>query len=280
VLNQAKRRKEKGSSASRLRQELVVRPVSAFCLLPFAFCLFQCGCAGFWDDITSRDFNVRTYFVKPNPLLVLEDSQDGDKRAKALRALHEPKLYGGNDVDQDAVVKILIAAATSEKQPLCRLAAIEVLGQFKDPRAVDGLTTAFYNASSFGPDTATVIRCQAVTALGQTGNPAAVELLVKVVREPPAEGPETDRQQALDVRIAAARALGNFNHYQATEALVHVLQTDKDVALRDRAHESLQAATGKKLPPDAKAWEELLHQPGGQDLAGEPAKKPKFFDWF
>lgn len=235
---------------------------------------FLGGCANFWDDVTSRDFTVNSFFAKPNPLLVLRDSTDGDKRARALRALHEPKQNGGTDQDQDMVVRVLTTAATSEKQPLCRLAAIQALGRFKDPRAVDGLTTAFYNASAFGPETATVLRCQAVTALGEIGNPAAVELLVRVVREPPAEGTDSEKQQALDVRIAAARALGHFRHYQATEALVRVLQTEKDAALRDRAYESLQASTGKKLPPDAKAWEEFLHQPHDQTVAdGPPPKK-------
>jgi HEAT repeat protein len=190
----------------------------------------------------------------------LRDSSDGDQRAKALRSLREPKQYGGSDTDQDAVVNILNTAAATEKQPLCRLAAVQALGRFKDPRAVKGLTDAFYNASAFSTETATVIRCQALRALGETGNPAAVELLARVVREPPAEGTEGEKQQTLDVRIAAARALGKFSHYQATEALVRVMQNERDIALRDRAYESLQAATGKKLPPDAKEWEQLLHQ--------------------
>jgi HEAT repeat protein len=199
-------------------------------------------------------------FTKPNPLLVLRDSSDGDKRAKALCALREPKQYGGSDGEQDTIVNILNTAAATEKQPLCRLAAIQSLGQFKDPRAVKGLTEAFYNASTFSPETTTIIRCEALTALGNTGNPAAVELLSRVAREPPAEGTDLEKQQTLDVRIAATRALGKFSHYQATEALVRVMQTERDVALRDRAYESLQAATGKKLPPDAKEWEQLLHQ--------------------
>ena len=248
-------------------------------LLPFSFGPLLCGCATFWDDLTSRDFSVHSFFVKPNPLLVLRDSNDGDKRARALRALHEPKQNGGTDQEQEMVVKVLTTAAASEKQPLCRLAAIQALARFKDPRAVDGLTTAFYNASCFSPDTATVIRCQAVVALGETGDPAAVELLARVVREPPAEGTELEKQQALDIRIAAARALGHFSHYQATEALVRVLQSEKDAALRDRAHESLQAATGKNLPPDAKAWEEFLHQPHGSQVANEPPRK-KVLGWF
>jgi HEAT repeat protein len=253
-------------------------PRAAFCVWPVTFCLFCGGCANFWDDVTSRDFDFSTIFVKPNPLLVLHDSLDGDKRARALRALHEPKQHGGTEEEQEAVLKILTTAASSEKQPLARLAAIESLGHFKDPQAVQGLTNAFYNAGSFAPETAAVIRVRALAALGQTGNPAAVELLTKVVREPPAEGTDLERQQTLDVRIAAAQALGHFSHYQATEALVYVLQTEKDVALRDRAHESLMAATGKKLPSDAKAWEELLHQPG-TDVAAEKAKKPTALGW-
>ena len=226
----------------------------------FAFCLIASGCAGFWDDVTSRDFTWNTMFTKPNPLLVLRDSSDGDKRAKALRALHEPKQSGGSDAEQDAVLNILNTAAATEKQPLCRLAAIESLGHFKDPRAVKGLTEAFYNAGAFSQETAAVIRCQALTALGETRNPIAVELLARVVREPPGEGTDLEKQQTLDVRIAAARALGKFSHYQATEALVRVMQNERDVALRDRAYESLQAATGKKLFPDGKEWEQLLHQ--------------------
>jgi HEAT repeat protein len=249
-------------------------------LLPILLGPLLAGCAGFWDDVTSRDFSFHNFFNKPNPLVVLRDSSDGDLRAKALRSLHEPRANGGTDEQQDAVVKILTTAASSEKYPVCRLAAIQALGTFKDPRVVDGLLNAFYNASSFTAETATIVRCEALTALGQVGNPAAVDLLAKVAREPPAEGPEADRQQATDVRIAAVRALGHFHHYQATTALVGVLKTEKDVALRDRAYESLKSATGKDLPPDAVAWEQLLQQTDEHAVAEEKAKKHILAGWF
>lgn len=246
-------------------------------LFPFSVVLCPClsGCAGFWDDVTSRDFDFKSMFVKPNPLVVLRDSNDGDKRANALRALHEPNQNGGTKQEQDMVVNLLVTAAKSERQPLCRLAAIESLGHFQDPRAAEGLKDAFYAADNFASETTTIIRCQCLTALGETKNPGAVDLLVKIVREPTALGSEQERQQQLDLRIAAARALGNFNQPQGVEALVHVLDTEKDIALRDRAHESLQVATGKKLPPDAKAWEEALH-PGPE--TAQPAKKG--LGWF
>jgi hypothetical protein len=264
VPSKANATKEKGR-----RDKALPRPHggprrSAFRLLPVAFCLAFCGCAGFWDEVTSRNFQFKSLWVKPDPMVVLRDSTDGDERAKALRALHEPKQYKGTDQEQEVVVKILTAAATSERQALCRLAAIQSLGRFQDPRAVDALTAAFETApQTFPPDTATVIQCQALTALGETHSPRAVDLLARVVREPPsaADATEVEKQQSLDVRTAAARALGNFSQAQSAEALVFVLRSEKDVALRDRARESLVQATGKDLPADAKAWEVALNQP-------------------
>jgi PBS lyase HEAT-like repeat-containing protein len=241
-----------------------------------------CGCAGFWDNVTSRDFQVKSLFVKLDPMVVLRDSNDGDKRAAALRALREPLQDGGSEQDQEVVVKILSTTAVSERQALCRMAAIQSLAGFKDPRAVQGLTEAYYRADSFPPDQATVIRCQALTALGETRNPTAVDLLVKVVREPPTEGSDVERQQAMDVRIAATRALRHFNQSPATDTLVQVLKTEKNVALRDSAHESLEVATGKKLSAEPKEWDEALRpQEGQKNVAaaekGSPFKLLGFF---
>ena len=256
-----------------------------------------CGCAGFWDEVTSRDFEFKELYSHPNPLVVLRDSNDGDKRASALRALQEPKRNGGTDQEQDTIIRVLTAAATTERQPLCRLAAIETLGKFKDPRATQALKDAFYNAGTFPrdphsgptivdgiysssggppPEMITRIQCQALTALGQTGNPAAIELLVRVVKEPRGEG-DQENQQAMDRRIAATKALGNFKSRDVQLALVSILEKEKDVALRDRANESLQASTGQKLPPDAKAWTAMLNaQPDPGTQRAERSSKPGF----
>lgn len=238
------------------------------------------GCAGFWDDVTSRDFKFQSLYQKPNPFLVLKESTDGDQRAKALRALQEPKQHGGNDTDQDAVVQILVTAAAGERQALCRLAAIQALSQCKDPRTVKGLEDAYFHANSYPPETATVIRCQALAALGETRRPEAANLLIKVVQGPRAEGADQDQRMVMDERIAAARALGHFNQRPAAEALVKVLQTEKDVALRDRVHESLQVATGKELPPDAAAWDGYLRQASDKDFGTEKGSKIKLLSWF
>jgi HEAT repeat protein len=257
VDNQGRRHPE-----SRPRRALGVLP-SALVLLPLA--CGAGGCAGFWDEVTSRDFHFKEVFQpRPEPLWVVNNSPDGDKRAKALRALREPLAHGGTQEEQEVVLQTLASRAESDPQVLCRLAAIQSLRTFKDPRAVDALRKAYYAASHFAktsPEGVSVLHCQAIEALGDTGSPAAVDLLVKVLREPAVVGPGVDRQQEMDERIAAARALSHFNHYLAAETLVGVLQKERDVALRERANESLQQITGKEYPPDATVWAEYLHHP-------------------
>jgi hypothetical protein len=243
--------------------------------------LVSLGCANFWDEVTDRNFEFQSLFSKPNPYLVLQDSNDGTKRAKALRALHEPNQHGGTPADQETVVKILTTAAVSEHTAVARMAAIEALGKFKDPRSTDALIAAYYAADKYRTthgevikypvDMAAMLRCQSLDALGRQGNPKAAEHLITVLKQPPARGAEIDKQMVMDERIAAARALAKFPDPQAEQALLNVMKTEKDIALRDRAHESLQVATGKKLSADdVQAWENVLHPSGPQNaLAGK-----------
>jgi hypothetical protein len=241
-----------------------------------AFALLGLGGCAFLDDFSLkniRNFDLSDYRDPPEPLQVVRKSKDGARRARALRCLKEPLLHGGTQEDQDVYVSVLNYSAAHDTQALCRMAAIDTLRQYRDPRAADGLKDAYYRAGRFNSDVATVLRCQALQALGETKQPAAVETLVRVLREPPAEGPDQDRQHKLDERIAAARALGYFNQYQSTAALVEVLRKDEDVALRGRAHESLVLATGRELPPDATVWAEFLNNPNARDSA--PLRSPK-----
>lgn len=261
------------------------RPAPRGCgLLPAltALTLAMSGCANFWDQVTSRDFDFQSLFVTPNPFQVLEKSTDGTQRAKALASLREPNQHGGKPEEQEVVVKILVAAATTDRQPLCRLAAIKSLGHFKDPRAVEALKEAYFKPD-FPAETNTILKEQALAALGHTGSPAARDFLVLVAREPPPtqESNETVKQQTLDIRLTAVRALANFNHYEVAETLVQVLKNEKDAALRDRAHESLQMVTGKRLPPDAKEWDNLIHKPDKSEdtLAQGTGSKWNLLGW-
>ncbi len=223
--------------------------------------LILAGCAStFWDDATAvsptgkfKDtmalrWQLLTHRI--DPMETLANSSDGDLRARAYRMLSEPKQHGGSDRDQDYVLEALASAAKTEKQVICRTAAVEKLGEFKDARAVQALTEAFYAPINFS-DKNPVVRMACLTSLGRIGNPAGLETLSEAA----------SRDPSMDVRIAAAKALGNFNDYQAPQTLVQILKQEKNLALRHQAAESLEQITGKDLPPDAQAWEEFLRNP-------------------
>ncbi len=193
------------------------------------------------------------------PLIVLETSSDGDKRAKALAALKEPLSHGGTPEEQDKIIEILSNAAMNDRQPLSRLRAIETLGKFMDERAVEALKEAYYRAGSFNPEIATNIKCHALVALGKHADLRGLDLIIKVLREPAVVGSEMEKQNKMDEKITAARALASFAQSLSTETLLAILKSETDVALRNAARESLEKITGKDLPTDYTAWEEILH---------------------
>jgi PBS lyase HEAT-like repeat len=270
------------------------------------------GCAGTYDLVTSQRFKERpfhTLFTREDPIEVLEKVQEGDDRVRAMRAVEEPRQNGGSAAEQDRLIATLQASATTDPRPLCRLAAVEALSRFKDPRVGAILITAYQNApydspaaaattdgvtpaaslsatktggSQFTPDTVTTLQCQTLESLGRHRSPEGLQLLVRVATTPAEPKPKstggveaasallslnasisTGESDRIDVRLAAIRALGNYqNDTTAIQALVGVLQTEKDVAVRGRAHESLVKSTGKDLPPDGQAWAAWLAQGG------------------
>jgi hypothetical protein len=288
VLAQARRRNGK---SGRGRGDALSR-CARWLLVPLALSSGAlAGCAGWWDEVTSRDFHFKDMFKKaPDPMWVIQNSPDGDKKAKAFRALKEPAQNGGTQQEQDVIVRLLIWTAANDPQAVCRLAAIDTLSRFRDPRVVPGLEDAYEKATGvatanraaptdptqrFPQDTTLIIHSVVLTALGKTGQPAAVPFLAAKLNQPP--GDEGSQQLVLDERIAAARALSHFPQYQATEALVKALRTSPDVALRSAAQQSLVQITGKDLPPDAQAWDNFLHQSPNLDaVAGSGNVFDKF----
>ncbi len=194
-----------------------------------------------------------------DPVEVLRTSQSGDRRAKALGSLSEPKQSNGSQKEQDEAVYLLISAATSDPAPICRLRAIQTMGNYEDPRVIEGLKTAYYQATNFPPEINNLIRQRVLESLGKTKNPAARDLLIRVARADAKEKDAYNQKLTTDERLAAVRALKNFKQSDATDTLLHILKTERDVGLRERAHESLVAATGKSLPPDPGAWEQVLY---------------------
>ncbi|MCI0682480.1 MAG: HEAT repeat domain-containing protein [Gemmataceae bacterium] len=231
--------------------------------------LGACGCAAFWSEVSSRERDMTFVWGRPDPLVVLRDHTDNQRKADALARLQEPLQNGGTKVEQDLYIQILSRAALNEeagrvepmsRDPLCRLSAIRVLGEYKDPRVVPILEKAYLDPQPFTPEMNAIIRQQALASLDQTGSKEALPVLIRAARQPSSSPVSslTERQSIVDEKVAAVRALGKHSHYEAVDTLVHLLETDKDVAVRHCAHESLKSATKRDLPDDPAQWRALL----------------------
>jgi hypothetical protein len=239
------------------RRSVLAGWLIALALAPLA------GCNGLWDDITARGYFQEAFGPPPDPYKVLADPRsDGDQRHKALTALGQVDPRTLSPAEAENTLKILVAAAGTERHLWVRIAAVQALGNWDDARAVDGLKDAYYRAGAFPGDGGATLRVYTLTALGRCGHPTSVDILVKVLSAPPpAEGSETEKQQNLEERLAAARSLARYKSYQSTEALLEVLRKEQDPGLRNRSQESLAYITGRDLPPDAVVWEKFLHDP-------------------
>jgi len=233
-----------------------------------ALLLSACGCAGFWEEVSSREFEFKNLWSQPEPLVVLRDSTDNHRKGQALLRLHEPLRHGGTQQEQDLYLDILARAAVSEpsgqtealsRDPYCRLCAIRMLGEYQDPRAVPILEKAYLEVHPFTPEMNAMVRQQTLAALETTMNPAARHVLIRAARQPGATAvsSHTDRQSILDEKLAAVRALSKYPQSDSVETLISLLETEKDVAVRHCAHNSLKTITKANLPENASSWREL-----------------------
>ncbi len=127
----------------------------------------------------------------------------------------------------------------TQQSPLLRAAAVDALAELAVPEADSGLALAL-------KDKDPTVRIAACRAWAQHGGKQAIEHLAEML------GSDTN----LDVRLAAAKALGRFKDPTAYEALGLALD-DSDPALQYRAVESLKEASGRDFGNDLDAWRRL-----------------------
>jgi HEAT repeat protein len=139
-----------------------------------------------------------------------------------MHNLKEPKENGGSQAQQDKAIAILQEAATVDNRPLVRLAAVQALNRFKDPRVGPILVAAYHNAgreakaagddkhdiaavvalsgvktafSNFTLETINNLQCRSLESLGDHRNPDALQLLVQVAGLPEESKPKADGVQ-------------------------------------------------------------------------------------
>jgi hypothetical protein len=123
-----------------------------------------------------------------------------------------------------------------EQDPQVRLHIVRALAKVQDPKAA-----AVLHAGLEDPEETVRIACCEAWAV--RSGPEAIEELTTVL----------EAESNIDVRMAAARALGDTKNTAAVGPLSRVL-ADNDPALQRRAIESLKSVSGKDYGYDVQAW--------------------------
>src|SRR5262249_22982429 len=137
------------------------------------------------------------------------------------------------------------------------------------------------NDLPFTSELNSIARQHVLAALEEIGNPEARRALVEVARRPPVARSSSamERREVNDERLQAIRALRKFKDPDTVQALVEVLEREKDIAVRHRANETLQTITGKNPGPDAQAWRQALYSQPSNATVREPSAIERMMWW-
>jgi hypothetical protein len=149
------------------------------------------------------------------------------------------KADGTDSPEQRELTDQLARQIQIEPDPLVRRAIINAMTDFKTPLAQQVLEAGLR-------DTDAGVRMVSCKSLGERGDAQTVGKLANALRE--------DRD--LDVRLAAAEALGNIKSPEAAQALIVALD-DRDPAMQYVGVESMKSLTGKNYGNDVKTWRQV-----------------------
>jgi len=186
----------------------------------------------------------------PDALSAIRSSSDPSVRRDAFEFLGEPRHYSGSDASLDEITEIFKLALTSEADPHLRITILHSLAKLRSPNSF----AAIAGAATDKDPTVRVTVCRVLGHAGATQATAQLDELLMA-------------DSSLDVRLAAADALGNLPSRQAALALLEGID-DPDVALRFRCRESLKKLTGSDHSTDLAGWRQEIQTASFEQPAG------------
>lgn len=161
---------------------------------------------------------------------------------------------------QEQVSAELARGITNEQDPMLRAQILRTLAVYKTEISGKVLAAGMHDKDH-------TVRIAACEAWGVRGGHDAPEIL----------GVALAHDENFDVKMAAARGLGQVAHPKAIEPLGQALD-DPDPAMQRRVMLSLKEASGRDYGGDVGAWREFVH--GGQPPLPEESLAQKFWKLF
>jgi hypothetical protein len=182
------------------------------------------GCSYAQKSKTARFFSFRTHHKK-DPTITIQTPAD---KIEELRVMADEAPQMAMDVQEKNALE-LTQRIQVEEDTLVRAQIIKTMAAFKTNTA-----TAVLNASVHDADRDVRIAC--CDAWCTRGGPEGTRMLAELLSS------DTD----LDVRMAAARALGKLENPEAVKALSVALD-DQNPAMQNRAKVSIEKVTKKEF---------------------------------
>lgn len=186
-----------------------------------------CGCQSLsWPNTWPFPEHERTSYLTPA------------MRVDAISQL-AAEADGTNSPEQRQLADQLARQIQIEPDPLVRRAIVDAISEFQTPLAQQVLRAGLKDENAS-------VRIACCKSLGRNGDAEAVDPLAQALRN----------DSEVDVRLAAAEALGNIKSPQSMEALIIALD-DRDPALQYVGVQSLKSITGEDYGGDVRAWRQV-----------------------
>jgi len=188
--------------------------------------------AGAGCETAGQDFGELMNFNTPTPTEAASwmFHRDAEKRRLGI-SLISNSHFGG----EEPYMKVYREAIT-DADPMVRAACAHALGLHGSPEDALLLASALTDASD-------LVRWESAKGLQRIYNNGAVAALNNAVIN----------DSSVDVRMAAANALGQYRERRVIEALVRALD-DRSLGVSFHAQRSLRILTGENFGPDTVAW--------------------------
>ena len=164
---------------------------------------------------------------------MMMDYSDPDNRRKGT-VLISNSPFGGTDVYVDWYRD----SVATETDPLVKAASVAALGRFGQP------DDAVVIALCLDESQPSQVRWESAKALQRLHNPAVVPVLLAALR---------NNDEGVDIRVAAAIALGQYPQDRVFQALVAALESPR-LSVNEASRRSLTTLTGVDHGLEGNAW--------------------------
>ena len=215
------------------------------------------GCGSF-DNVprgTKSLFQVFSPQTSPSQAAEMAtDQYSAENRYKGTTLLSNAD-FGG----QDVYLELYLDGMTDPDSGV-RAASVRALGRHGDPEHVGLIITALQDEND-------LVRIEAARALQRVHSEEAISPLIDAMNE--------NKESQVDVRAAAADALGQYRQSNVVLALISALR-DSRLVVNDRVQHSLLVLTGQNFGLDRRAWMDWYNENDDLFAAAQPYTYPVF----